>query len=52
MDIVSSMMSFSSLAVSFWEYTLETMKYILNLVLSKSVPLTPREMWKGYKPSL
>ena len=35
MEIVRSMMSYSNLPGSFWEYELETTSYILNLVPSK-----------------
>ena len=45
-------MIFSSFSVSFWEYALDTIAYLLNLVPSKSVPLTPTKIWKGHKPSL
>ena len=31
---------------------METTTYILNLVSSKLIPLPPREIWKGHKPSL
>ena len=47
LDMVRSMMSLSTLPLSFWEYALETSAYILNMVLSKSVPKTPMEMWTG-----
>ncbi|RVW45679.1 hypothetical protein CK203_101179 [Vitis vinifera] len=50
--MVKSMMSFLSLPVSFWGYALDTAPYFLNLVTSKTVPLTPIKMWKGRKPSL
>ena len=52
MEMVRSMMSYSDLPDSFWGYALETAAYILNLVPSKSVPLTPTELWIGQKPSL
>ena len=51
-DMVRLMMIFSSFSVSFWEYALDTIAYLLNLVPSKSVPLTPTKIWKGHKPSL
>ena len=41
MDMVRSMMSYSSLSDSFWGYALETAAYILNQVPSKAVPGTP-----------
>ena len=52
LDMTRSMMSYSELPLFLWGYALETAMYILNLVLSKSVPKTPREMWIGRKPSL
>ena len=52
LDMVRSMLSYSSLPESFWGYALETTAYILNLVSSKSVSKTPTELWKGRKPSL
>ena len=50
--MIKSMMSFSGLPISFWGYALDTAMYILNLIPSKSVPKTPRELWSGRKPSL
>ena len=47
-----SMMSYSDLPNSFWGHALETIVYILNLVLSKSIPIIPIELWNGCKPSL
>ena len=52
LDMVRSILSYSSLPESFWGYALETAAYILNLVPSKSVSKTPTELWKGRKPSL
>ena len=52
MDMVRSMMSYSSLPDSFWGYALETAAYILNQVPSKTVPGTPYERWCGRKSSL
>ena len=52
LDMVMSMMSFSTLPLSFWGYALETTTYILNVVLSKSVPKTPMEMWTCRKLNL
>ena len=48
--MVQSMMNDSELPKSFWDYALETAVYILNRVLSKSVELTPHEMWDKRKP--
>ncbi|XP_075096556.1 uncharacterized protein LOC142174624 [Nicotiana tabacum] len=50
--MVRSMMSYSDLPSSFYGRALETANYVLNLVPSKSVPLTPTELWTGRKPSL
>ncbi|KAJ8499554.1 hypothetical protein OPV22_010106 [Ensete ventricosum] len=52
LDMVQSMMSFADLPISFWGYALETIAYLLNRVLSKSVVFTPYEIWKGKKPEL
>ena len=49
LDMVRSMMSLSTLPLSFWGYALETPAYILNMVPSKSVPKTPMEMWTSRK---
>ena len=50
--MVRSMMSYSTLPISFWGYTLKTATYILNLVPSKSIPNTPKELWSGHKPRM
>ena len=47
-----SMMSYFELPFFLWGYALETAMYILNLVPSKSILKTPREMWIGRKPYL
>ncbi|KAL2497245.1 Retrovirus-related Pol polyprotein from transposon TNT 1-94 [Abeliophyllum distichum] len=52
LDMVRSMMSFSTLPILFWGYALETAAYVLNLVPSKSIPKTPLELWNGCKPNL
>ncbi len=52
LDMVRSLMSFSELPISFWGYALEMTIYILNRVPTKSVSLTPFELWNGWKPSL
>ena len=52
LDMVRSMMSYSSLPISFWGYSLQTAVYILNVVPSKSIKKTPLELWNGHKPSL
>ena len=50
--MVRSMLSYSSLPISFWGYALEIATYLLNLIPSKSVSKTPTELWNGRKPSL
>ena len=52
LETVRSMMSYSTLLISFWGYALNTTMYLLNLVPSKSVPKTLVEMWNGRKPSI
>lgn len=52
LDMVRSMMSYSSLPISFWGYALQTAVYILNVVPSKSIQKTPLELWNGHKSSL
>ena len=52
LEMVRSMMSYASLLVSFWGYALETTQYLLNLVPSKAISITPKELWTGRKPSL
>ena len=52
LDMVRSMLTYSSLPILFWGYALETATYLLNLVPSKSVSKTPTELWNGCKPSL
>ena len=44
LDMVRSMMSHSSLPLSFWGYALQTAVYILNVVPSKSIQHTPLEL--------
>ena len=50
LDMVRSMMSFSKLPISLWEYALETAARVLNVLPRKSVASTPYEIWKGKKP--
>ena len=52
MDMVRSMMIYSTLPINLWMETLKTAIYILNRVPSKSVPKTPYELWTGREPSL
>jgi hypothetical protein len=52
LDIVRSMMSLTYLPLSFWGYALETTAFTLNRDPSKSVEMTPYELWFGNKPKL
>ena len=52
LDIVWSMLSYSTLPISFWGYALNTAMYLLNLLPLKSIPKTPVELWNGHKPSM
>ena len=52
MDIVRSIISYSSLPISLWMEALKTVIHFLNRVTSKSVPKTPYELWTGKEPSL
>jgi hypothetical protein len=52
MDMVKSMLSYSTLPISLWMEALKTAVHILNRVPSKSVPKTPYEMWTGKKSTL
>jgi hypothetical protein len=52
LDMVRSMMSLTDLPLSFWGYTLETAAFTLNRSPSKSVEMTPYELWFGNKPKL
>ena len=52
LDMVRSMMSLTDLPLSFWGYALETAAFMLNRAPSKSVEMTPYELWFGKKPKL
>jgi hypothetical protein len=52
MDMVRSMLSYSTLPISLWMEALKTTVHILNRVPSKSVPRTLYELWTGRKPTL
>jgi hypothetical protein len=52
MDMVHSMMSYSTLPLGLWIEALKTIIHILNRVPSKSVPKTLYELWIGRVPSL
>src|SRR6516165_3154678 len=49
--MVRSMMSRTTLPISFWGCAIESAMFILNRVPSKSVEQTPYEIWTGKKPS-
>ena len=44
LDMVRSMMSYSTLSNSFWGYALQTVAYILNVVPSKAVQKIPMDL--------
>ena len=46
------MMSLTGLSLSFWGYALETAAFTLNRVPSKSIEMTPYELWFGKKAKL
>ena len=52
LDMVRSMMSLTDLPLSFWGYALETAAFTLNRAPSKSVEMTPYELWFGKKPKM
>jgi hypothetical protein len=52
MDMVRSMINYSTLPISLWIEALKTAIHILNRVPSKSVPKTLYELWTGREPSL
>ena len=45
-------MSLTDLPLSFWGYALETAAFTLNRASSKSVEMTPYELWFGKQPKL
>ena len=50
-DMVRSMMSLTNLPLSFWGYALETAAFTLKRAPSKSVEMTPYELWFGKNQS-
>jgi hypothetical protein len=52
MDMVRSMLSYSTLPIDLWMEALKTAIHILNRVPSKSVSKTSYELCTGHKPSL
>lgn len=51
-EMVRLMMSYLSLASSFWGYAIMTSNGKLNVVPSKAIVKTPHELWIGHEPSL
>jgi hypothetical protein len=49
LEMVRVRMSYSTLPTSFWGYALDTTMYLLNLILSKSAPNSPIELWPRRK---
>nr|GEV11905.1 Pol polyprotein [Tanacetum cinerariifolium] len=47
LDVVRSMMNLTTLPLSFWDYALESVTRILNMVSTKKVDKTPYELWYG-----
>nr|GEU87896.1 hypothetical protein [Tanacetum cinerariifolium] len=47
LNMVRSMMSLATLPLSFWDYALEFVARILNMVPTKKVDKTPDELWHG-----
>nr|GEU80123.1 hypothetical protein [Tanacetum cinerariifolium] len=52
LDMVRSMMSQKTLPKFFWDYTLEIVAHILNMVPTKNVEKIPYEVWHGKAPKL
>ena len=52
LDMAHSLMSLTDLPLSFWGYALERAAFTLNRAPSKSVEMTPYELWFGKKPKL
>ena len=52
MDMVRSILGYSSVPIIFWSEAIKTAVYILNRVPSKAITKTLFELWKGWKPSL
>ncbi|GJV56615.1 retrotransposon protein, putative, ty1-copia subclass [Tanacetum coccineum] len=52
LDMVRSMMSQTTLPKSFWDYALESVARILNMVPAKKVEKTPYEVWYVQAPKL
>ena len=50
LDMVQSMMFLTDLSLSFWGYALGTAAFTLNRAPSKSIEMTPYELWFNKKP--
>src|SRR3989337_2707024 len=50
--MVRSMMSLTDLPISFWGHALQPAAHTLNRAPSKSIEMTPYELWHGKKPNL
>ena len=46
------MMSLTDLPLSFWGYAIETVAFTLNRAPSKSIEMTPYDLWFGKKSKL
>ena len=52
LDMMRSLMSLANIPLLFWGYAFETTTFTLNRAPSKSVEMTPYELWFGKKPKL
>ncbi|GJW04796.1 retrotransposon protein, putative, ty1-copia subclass [Tanacetum coccineum] len=52
LDMVRSMMNLTTLLLSFWDYALEFVARILNMVPTKKVDKIPYKLWYGKVPNL
>ncbi|GJS03079.1 retrotransposon protein, putative, ty1-copia subclass [Tanacetum coccineum] len=52
LDMVRSMMNFTTSPLSFWDYALESATSILQYVPTKKVDIEPYELWYGKVPNL
>ncbi|GJT95020.1 putative RNA-directed DNA polymerase [Tanacetum coccineum] len=52
LDMVRSMFNLTTLPLSFWDYALESVVRILNMVPTKKVDKTPYEIWHGKVPNM
>lgn len=50
--MVRCMLSHAHLSTTFWGEAISTAIYILNRVHSRTIGMTPYEIWRGTKPSL